>query len=360
MKKFLITIFVILMLPLVAFAKPKTTVNVAFTIDNNYPIFTLLAINSILYNNYSNSNYHFYIVENNLSELNKSKMRNYIEKANNTHVFKSEIEFIDVNTDKIDGGNYLFAFSNRITPIAIARIMLPELLPDLDKVLYLDGDILVTTDLYNLYRVDLGNYVAGMAPNITQGKDILKKGDYKDIYYNSGVILMNLKKCREIKSTEKMTKYLKENMDKFIYDRTNMANNKDKFLYPDQDLINVVWHGQIMRIPQSWNNQTIDGVVMVDTELGSRSIMHYLGPTKPWHFRIPRNRFENMYMVYWNNCLELKHYKYYYAFKKVYKNTLNLAKSKIERNITFIKNILARKEVHTVFELFYTEPEILN
>lgn len=42
-------------------------INVAFTIDNNYPIFTMLVINSILRNNTSNSDYTFYVIENNLT-----------------------------------------------------------------------------------------------------------------------------------------------------------------------------------------------------------------------------------------------------------------------------------------------------
>ena len=52
-------------------------INVAFTIDNNYPVFALLVINSILLNNDSNSHYNFYIVNNDLSnEINLDFLEN--------------------------------------------------------------------------------------------------------------------------------------------------------------------------------------------------------------------------------------------------------------------------------------------
>ena len=64
-------------------------INVAFTIDNNYPIFTMLVINSILRNNTSNSDYTFYVIENNLTAKNKLKMQKYVNKR------KQTVEFIN-------------------------------------------------------------------------------------------------------------------------------------------------------------------------------------------------------------------------------------------------------------------------
>ena len=166
MKKFLISIFCIFLFSTQAIAQK---INVAFTIDNNYPIYTLLVINSILKNNTSNSDYTFYIVENNLSFLNKIKMKRYVEKR------KQKIEFININTDKIDKGKWFYGFSKRITSIAMVRILLPEIMPaNVDRVLYLDGDILVLKDLKELYNTDMEGKAFAMAPNIS---------DYKSVKY---------------------------------------------------------------------------------------------------------------------------------------------------------------------------------
>lgn len=80
----------------------EETVNVAFTIDKNYPIFTLLAINSILKNNVSNSNYMFYIIETNIPNRDKKMMQKYVEKRG------QQISFININTDTLDQGNDFF------------------------------------------------------------------------------------------------------------------------------------------------------------------------------------------------------------------------------------------------------------
>ena len=171
-------------------------INVAFTIDNNYPIFTLLAISSILKNNHSNSEYTFHIVENNITGKNKSKMKYYVSDK-----WKQKIIFYNLDTNTIDKGFDFYKFSgNRITNIGMARVALPEILPkEMHKVIYLDGDILVTRDLLELYNTDMEGMPVALATNhwhINYKMHKFKK------YYNSGVILMDLDKCRKYNITK--------------------------------------------------------------------------------------------------------------------------------------------------------------
>ena len=109
MKKFLISVLIMLFLPVFSNAKDalNTHVDVAFTIDNNYPIFTMILMDSILNN--SKANYTFWVVENNITNKNKEKMRKYVESKH------QQIEFINIDTNKIDDGDNLFGFSNYIT-----------------------------------------------------------------------------------------------------------------------------------------------------------------------------------------------------------------------------------------------------
>lgn len=343
-------------MPLVTFAKSATTVNVAFTIDNNYPIYTMLAINSILRNNYSSSNYHFYIIENNITEQNKKRMQKFISKVNKTHSCESEIEFIHIDTDTIDKGQYLFAFSNRITPIAIARIMLPKLL-DVDRVIYLDGDILVTGDLKDLYTINLKGKPFGMAMNISQMGQSLEKRKI-NVYYNSGVILMDLKKCRQVKTVERMLTFLEKNMDRFLFNSEKDKN--DKFLYPDQDLINIVLKNEIKQLPQRWNNQTIAGVHMVDIGYNPNSIIHYIGPVKPWLFNKPYNRAELLYMLYWDTSKELQPYKHYLVSKKMFENYVQTIQLKKKRYTSLLRKYRIGRELFSPFDLFYVKMKVIN
>ena len=78
MKKVLIAVLLFFIIQLQGFASEKPYINIAFAIDNNYPIFTLLAIDSMLKNNTSNANIRFFIVENNLTTI-KTKCVNLLK-----------------------------------------------------------------------------------------------------------------------------------------------------------------------------------------------------------------------------------------------------------------------------------------
>ena len=304
MKKFIITLFVILFMPISVLAED---INVAFTIDNNYPLFTLLAINSILQNNKSDSHYNFYVIEDNITANNKELMSEYVKKRNQS------IEFINIDTDIIDGGVLLFSYLKRITPIGMARIMLPKLLDtDIHNVLYLDSDILVTGDLKNLYDIDLCGFPAGLALNITQLK-ALDGHRFKNGYYNSGVILMDLDMWRKEHISDKMLTFIKDNKDKFLVD----DDGDVIFMYPDQDLINIVLNGKIKALPQRWNTQTIRNEVLGD----AGGIIHFIGGMKPWAYPLRPNEYMKLYYKYWGQS-GLRAYKWHYAFKGLKNNYL--------------------------------------
>ena len=98
-------------------------INIAFTIDNNYPVFTMLLMESILKNNTSNSKYYFHIVEDNITKLNK-KIMNYYAKQRGV-----KLAFYHTSTKNFDEGRNFYTFVDRITPIGMSRITLPSLLP---------------------------------------------------------------------------------------------------------------------------------------------------------------------------------------------------------------------------------------
>lgn len=360
MKRFLITFIVLLILPLNVWAKTesKAHIDIAFTIDNNYPVFTLLAINSILKNNYSKSDYTFYIVENNVTDKNKEMMRKFVEENH------QKIEFINVDTYIIDQGKNFFKFSGRITPIAFARILLPDLLPNLDKVLYLDSDILVTIDLKPLFETNIKNYNAGMALNVTKDNGALDLYKFKHGYYNSGVILMNLKKCRQDNSPQKMIEFLRKNEEKFDFNKDyydDFSPNKKKksyWLYPDQDLINIVWDGKIKKLPQKWNNQCIWGESIEDPI--AEGIYHYIGSLKPWEYLYKDHSFwQELYMDYWNET-QFANYKYYCIYLNLRKNIKYTINKKIYR-YEKIKNLIIHGHINRpILWLFYTRGDSIR
>ncbi len=284
----------------------KSNINIAFTIDNNYPLFAMLAINSILKNNVSESDYMFYIVETNMTEENINEMKTFVEKRG------QKIEFINVDTSSIDKGYDFFAspqWNGRISNIAIARLLLPDLLPkSVNKVLYLDADILVQRDLKPLYNYNFAGYSTAMAPDPWLPEyDFVK---FKKPYFNSGVMLMDLKLWRERKITQQMLKYVDKNFIRFVPNE----DNRTYFNFPDQDLINIVLQGKIKQLPQTYNNfREVYDIFGDENELGT--ILHWVGHGKPWiYFEYSPSYL--VYYKYWLECDELKNEYYYYKFFK--------------------------------------------
>ena len=326
------------------------SVNIAYTIDTNYMIYCMLTMESILKHNDSNSHYYFHIVENNFADFHKWVMRTYAKYRN------ADIAFYRVSTDSFDGGQFLYTHLSRLTPIGMARIVLPSVLPkELHRVIYMDADMLVTTDMKELYDVNLGGYATGMVSNISLIRyPFFNFGKY---YFNSGLIVMDLDKWRKYNIEGQLTGYLKKNLKTFIYEpkkpKKNLetaqkdpkaiatngepAKKKNKkirrridrvdpnevsernpvdelikkaldekkktvqqkgkkalrnedegiewvretaFIYPDQDLINVVLNKKIKPLNEKWNMQlfAIESIVDEDFE----GIIHYIGDGKPW------------------------------------------------------------------------------
>lgn len=114
--------------------------------------------------------------------------------------------------------------------IVFARIWLARALPAVDRVIYLDTDTLVRKSLDGLYSEDLGGKTLGMVMSPTW-----------EYGYNSGVILMDLKKMR---SDDQMWLDLDEFMEK----------NALKFFFPDQTVINQFWKDEIKELPEKYNH----------------------------------------------------------------------------------------------------------
>ena len=128
------------------------------------------------------------------------------------------------------------------------RLLAAELLPrNLDRVLYLDPDILVINSVRALYDTELaGNLMAaathtGLLAGITDPVNRLRLENYEaEAYYNSGVLLMDLAAMRREVRPGDIFGYARE--------------HADILLLPDQDVLNGLYGGQILGVDDSlWN-----------------------------------------------------------------------------------------------------------
>lgn len=125
-----------------------------------------------------------------------------------------------------------------ITSAAYYRLLAANVIPEYDKVIYADVDMIFRLDLADLFDCDLGQHYFGAVYAININLDKIGKKHVKAIglepgeYYLSGFLLMNLRKIRE---------------DNIISDFIKLACNNYK--YQDQDIMNIVCKDKILSIP---------------------------------------------------------------------------------------------------------------
>jgi lipopolysaccharide biosynthesis glycosyltransferase len=165
-----------------------------------------------------------------------------------------------------------------------SRVLLPELLPEEERVLYLDADTIVLESLAPLWRTDLGDaYFAAVAsplhrwmsdwPRAVLGIDAPRR------YINSGVLLMNLTLMRQEQCHRRLLDYARAHPDN---------------IYPDQDALSALFSERHLSLHPRWNAQITLWDIPVDElpfpssevyEARARpAIVHFIGPFKPWHY----------------------------------------------------------------------------
>ncbi len=206
-------------------------INIVFITDNDFSILTGVAIYSLKKHRNDNCVYNINIICNNVDN-------NYISKFN-----KLKSKNFKINIIKVDGTKYenLKKDNLHVSTTALFKFDLPNIFQNLDKILYIDGDVLFQSDLVNLYNEDISKVYSGVVVDyngLTYPSDFRKRLKVKNKYYfNSGMLLLNLKKLREDKIPQKLIKYR-------LY--------KNNF-YMDQDAFNVVFKDKVKYLSLKYN-----------------------------------------------------------------------------------------------------------
>ncbi|GAB7140481.1 glycosyltransferase family 8 protein [Deferribacterales bacterium RsTz2092] len=262
---------------------------VVFVADDNYAPYLGVAISSFVSNASVQNTYNIYIVHDGISDGNRELLETLSD-------YNVQIDFIDARPFVASYG--LDQLNITCYPLAIYyRFFLPQILPELDKVLYLDTDVLILDDVVELYNIDIGNNYIGVVLDALSRRPasssfakycrkILNIASHKT-YFNSGVLLMNLAKMR----TDDMT-------TKLVATQKKMRNAR----FPDQDTLNIVFEGKTSFLPDGWNVQAKE---FYPASLQIPSIVHYATNNKPWAIKNPRDNL----LLWWQQAEKTPFYE---------------------------------------------------
>ena len=241
--------------------------NVLITLDGNYVPQGRLMLETLW--RYNPGDIHVYVMHTSLTE---EHLRELAGSGCQVHpVAMSGVEFQDA------------PISDRFPPEMYYRLLAARYLPqNLDRILYLDPDMIILGSLRELYELPLGEeyfyaaatHLKGFWRKINEKRlDLPEEG----IYVNSGVLLMNLAVLREKQQEEEI----------FSYIRTH-----EKALWlPDQDIISALYGDRILEIDPYVYNMTDKLFVLrpeeeawmnLDWVRTHSRIIHFCGRNKPW------------------------------------------------------------------------------
>lgn len=201
------------------------TIPIVFAFDNNLAFPAAVCISSLLKYAKEDTFYDIFILHSSKEVISTE----YLDRVK-SRFQRCRIQYRKV-PDTFDG-----AFEIRgITTPAYYRLLIPEIIPEYDKVIYSDVDVIFRLDMSDLYlNYDMGdNLIAGVNNLAHLDKDL---GNY----YNgtlgldernvicSGFLLMD---CKKIKEEGLMTQFI--------------SKAKNQYKFQDQDILNITCHGRI-------------------------------------------------------------------------------------------------------------------
>ena len=245
------------------------------TLDRNYLLPLRVLLTSLLINNPGES-FDVYVASNDLRSDDLLGIDHILERAG------SHVHLLPIDQSLFAEAPTLRYYSHAMYYRLLAAQYLPK---EMDRILYLDPDMLVINPLRPLYETDLGDHLYAACihiglVNISKPVNQVRLSTYEtEGYYNSGMLLMNLPAIRESVHAEEIFAYVKK--------------NRQLLVLPDQDILNALYGDRITPVDEIlWNYHagkyseyllSSAGEIDMNWIMHNTAILHYCGKRKPWH-----------------------------------------------------------------------------
>ncbi len=245
-------------------------INILVTLDSNYIPYLNVMLFSLMS---SNPDEYFRVFL-----LNNKVEKSDVESSEKILGDSGTLKLVKIKETELDAAPTTDRYPKEIYYRIFAAKYLPQ---DIERVLYLDPDLIVNNGIRALYDMDMGNnyfaaasHIGGVLHFINEIR--LDMGE-ESPYINSGVMLMNLAQLRKEQRFEEVFEYIR--------------NHKSKLILPDQDIISGLYGDRIIALDPFKYNMT-ERLFAFRFRNGGRSglkdvrenavIIHYCGRNKPW------------------------------------------------------------------------------
>jgi lipopolysaccharide biosynthesis glycosyltransferase len=258
--------------------KEQDIIEVVFTIDENYVQHCAVTITSLC-NNTPNAKINISIVHNGISKKNISKLNKYLKSFVNIN----QVNWLEINPELLKDA----PLTHHVSLATYYRILLPDILDkNLNKVLFLDSDLIIRENITPLWQTEISQFShAGVIEYGTDHQHKKSIGISEDsLYFNAGVMLINLDYWRDYNISQKAVQYIRE--------------NKEQITLWDQDVLNYIIESKWLPVEPKWNATAIvfkselweqrgfasQLCEQLEQVKNNPSIIHFTGSAKPWHY----------------------------------------------------------------------------
>ena len=199
------------------------------------------------------------------------------------HFSGSSIQLFFYKVDVSEFSYLPIRITDHVTISTYFRLLLPEILKDIDSVLFLDCDILINGDLTEVLAMELDTHAIAAVKDVVVDLIHHKKQDLgipdDKIYFNAGILKMDLKKFRQ------------REISKLILDK--IKENPGKYDFWDQDALNEFFKGEFLKLGYKYNVQSelfFSEQLKNDPDIADAVkkpvIVHFCGNgvSKPWFY----------------------------------------------------------------------------
>ena len=236
----------------------RNVLHLVFCVDDNFCLPLSVLIRSL--KDKSSWKVQCHVLSAGLTAENQQRLAHYTDD-------KCDIRFYLLDELKLKGMNISNAFSERLSIATYFRFLIADVLPsDIQKVLFLDADMLCLEDPVNLYQQQIDGKVAAVVEDgkLSESQRWNALGLSGGAYFNAGMMLLDIQLWRQRKVAEKCFELIASGM---------------QWEYNDQDILNLVLDEEVSYMPIGWNCQSHHLENKADV---TPCIVHFTGAEKPW------------------------------------------------------------------------------
>lgn len=233
-KKLILGIFIGLFLTLIGLSflfVAKPGVNLVYMSDSKYLPYMMTSLYSAIKNKNKTTVYNVHVIAQDFSKEDINKLKQLEQETVQIKIYPAEDKNLDMS--------HLGRFAS--FKISLQKLFISAYLQNVEKALYLDADTLVLKDLSTVYRTPLRGYYAAAVKDglMYQFPEHIKEIglEWRNFYFNSGIMLLNLNKMRE---------------DDIIRSAIIYFNTHEE-VFGDQDVLNVVFADKVKPISYRYN-----------------------------------------------------------------------------------------------------------